>query len=212
MHSVAGFAEHCLVLLKNCGTSGPIGNSPTKALFVKEKLGTADAHQVGPVKPEWSQPARAPGPKNSAAVQRHRSSVTSGTNGTASSKQGRALNLPGNCPAEWHAILVELEARDPVECLSVWWASTVVSDAEKFLSRWGHAAHQLGWTALDLFGVHPVAPTKRFDFMGLIPLLQGGDVIALTAEAATIRRPSRAILTYRRCDQAGAVLLSKVAQ
>jgi hypothetical protein len=86
----------------------------------------------------------------------------------------------------------------------------MLSDAESFLGRWGDTAHQLGWTALDLFGVHPIAPAARFDIMGLLPLLHGGAVIALTEDAAAIRRPSNAILTYRRGDQAGAVCITEV--
>jgi hypothetical protein len=81
----------------------------------------------------------------------------------------------------------------------------VLSDAENFLSRWGAAAHALGWTALDLFGVHPTVPAARFDVMGLVLLICGGEVIALTASSATIRRRSGAVLTYRRGDQTGAV-------
>ena len=86
----------------------------------------------------------------------------------------------------------------------------MLSDAESFLGRWGDTAHQLGWTAVDLFGVHPVAPAARFDIMGLLPLLQGGAVIALTEDAATIRRQSGATLTYPRSDRTGAVCITGV--
>jgi hypothetical protein len=58
--------------------------------------------------------------------------------------------------------------------------------------------------------VHPFAPASRFDVMGLILLLQGGEVIALTDQAATIRRRSNAVLTYRRANQTGAVCITKV--
>jgi hypothetical protein len=34
----------------------------------------------------------------------------------------------------------------------------------------------MGWTTLDLFGVHPTRPAVRFDVMGLLLLLQGGEV------------------------------------
>jgi hypothetical protein len=65
------------------------------------------------------------------------------------------------------------------------------------------------WTALDLFGVHPTRPAARFDVMGLLLLLQGGEVITLTAESASIGRPSGAILRFfRPC--AGGVLLPDV--
>ena len=54
------------------------------------------------------------------------------------------------------------------------------------------------------------APAARFDVMGLLPLLHEGAVIALTEDAATIRRSSNALLTYRRGDQAGAVCITEV--
>jgi hypothetical protein len=86
----------------------------------------------------------------------------------------------------------------------------LLSDAENFLSRWGAAAHALGWTALDLFGVHPTVPASRFDLMGLLPLVQGGIVIALTEDGATLRRKTGAVLSYRRRATVGAVLMSEV--
>jgi hypothetical protein len=56
-----------------------------------------------------------------------------------------------------------------------------VKDAENFLATWGEQAHALGWTARDLFGLHPVperpAPSysrlSRYNETGLIWLLRG---------------------------------------
>ena len=94
----------------------------------------------------------------------------------------------------------------PADWLSAEQWRGLLSDAENFLSRWGGAAHLLGWTSLDLFGVHPIAPAARFDVMGLIPILNGAEVLALTSQTATIRRLSGAIQTYHRPDQGGAVV------
>jgi hypothetical protein len=66
----------------------------------------------------------------------------------------------------------------------------------------------MGWTALDLFGVHPTRPAVRFDVMGLLLLLHGGEVMALTQEGASIRRPSGAVLRFSRSSTVG-VLLSE---
>ena len=91
---------------------------------------------------------------------------------------------------EWHAISCELaEADEPLECFRDRW-KTMAQDARAFLDRWGRAAHLLGWTALDLFGVHPDAPAARFDVMGLVPMLNGRRVIAITKEAAEALRRS----------------------
>jgi hypothetical protein len=84
----------------------------------------------------------------------------------------------------------------------------LLHDAARFLDRWSSTAHAMGWTALDLFGVHPTRPAVRFDVMGLLLLMQGGEVTALTEESAAIRRPSGAILRFHR-PAAGGVLLSE---
>jgi hypothetical protein len=67
-------------------------------------------------------------------------------------------------------------------------------------------AEALGWAPADLFGLHtPLekpAPNyrrlSRYDQAGLIWLLHGRPVIALTETAATILAPSGANLTYGR--------------
>ena len=64
-----------------------------------------------------------------------------------------------------------------------------------FLAKWGRQAEALGWTARELFGLHPVpaqpVPTfrrlARYDTTGLIWLLQGRPVIALTETDAAIQ-------------------------
>jgi hypothetical protein len=115
-------------------------------------------------------------------------------------------------PDDWQAILNELKGATPVDGFGDARWTSLVDDAEVFLARWGEAAHLLGWTALDLFGVHPVAPAVRFDVMGLLPLLQGASVVALTKDEARMRRPSGALLTFRRVAQAGAVLVTRCLQ
>jgi hypothetical protein len=94
--------------------------------------------------------------------------------------------MPGNVPAErWqHAI----------------------EDARRFVAEWGEQAAALGWPARDLFGLAPVPdgpkPTferlSRRDLTGLIWLLDGRRVIALTADTAAISTPSGGSLTYRK--------------
>jgi hypothetical protein len=120
----------------------------------------------------------------------------------------RAVKSPGGYPIEWQAISWELEYTDePLECFGDRW-KTMAADAGAFLERWGRTAHLLGWDVLALYGVHSNAPAARFDVMGLIPVLNGGRVIAITKEGATFRAPSGATLTYRRTDQTGAVTVT----
>jgi hypothetical protein len=73
----------------------------------------------------------------------------------------------------------------------------LLDDGHAFLDQWGEQAVRLGWRAEDLFGVHPGAPAARYDAMGLVPLMGGRRVIAMTADTALIGTRN-GILTYRR--------------
>jgi hypothetical protein len=59
-----------------------------------------------------------------------------------------------------------------------------INDAGIFLDLWGHEAERLGWRAEELFGLHPEVPMARYDQMGLIWMLKGEYVVALTATGA----------------------------
>jgi hypothetical protein len=99
---------------------------------------------------------------------------------------------------QWHCGLDALDAsRLPSGFPAPWWRS-LIWDAELFLTTWDSQAADLGWTTLDLFGVHPKAPAARYSCMGLLPLLRGGRVVALTASTALIEQQSGARLTYTR--------------
>src|SRR5262249_26662697 len=85
-----------------------------------------------------------------------------------------------------------------------------VEDGKHFLGKWGSQAEALGWSSADLFGLHtpPANPhpsysrLSRYDATGLCWLLQGKEVIALTADTATIRNPSSgSITTYRKYNK-----------
>jgi hypothetical protein len=75
-----------------------------------------------------------------------------------------------------------------------------IEDCDKFLGRWGTQAACLGWGAIDLFGMSTACPLGRVDLAGLVWLLDGRDIVALTAETATIRTASGALQTFRRVE------------
>jgi len=84
----------------------------------------------------------------------------------------------------------------------------LVNDGGLFLDRWGRQAAGLGWRALDVFGVNPAAPESRYDGMGLVPLLQGRPIIAITADTARIDCNGGITQTFtRRTMAAGSVAL-----
>jgi hypothetical protein len=98
-----------------------------------------------------------------------------------------------------------LEARCPDHVPAARW-QTAVEDGRRFLATWGEQAERLGWAARDLFGLFPVPenphPTfsrlSRYEHTGLIWLLHGCPVIALTEATAAIQNPSGAITIYRK--------------
>jgi hypothetical protein len=81
-------------------------------------------------------------------------------------------------------------------------------DATAFTSQWGAQAHAFGWTARELFGLHPVperpagnySRLSRLDDTGLIWLLRGRPVVALTETTAAIQGAT-AVLTYRKINK-----------
>ena len=76
--------------------------------------------------------------------------------------------------------------------------TTLQEDALALLRGWAAQAHALDWGGLDLFGVHAEAPHARLDGMGLVPLLGGRPVLALTEDTAAINAASGGTLTFLR--------------
>jgi len=101
------------------------------------------------------------------------------------------------------SVLVALESRCPdVVPVDRW--QQAVADGMTFLARWGDQAHALGWTARDLFGLLTVPEhakpsfnrLSRNDETGLIWLLNGRRVVALTEHTAAIEIATGAITVY----------------
>jgi hypothetical protein len=101
--------------------------------------------------------------------------------------------------------LAALQARCPDVVSAARW-QLAVDDGRRFLARWGERAEALGWTARDLFGLRtpPAKPhpsysrLSRYDETGLIWLLQGRPVVAITEATAAIQRSTGAVTVYRR--------------
>jgi hypothetical protein len=101
--------------------------------------------------------------------------------------------------------LEALESRCPDHISADHWQQ-VLEDGRRFLAQWGEQAEALGWTVRDLFGLTPV-PDKprpsyrrlsRYDETGLVWLLQGRRVVALTESAAAVESLTGAVTVYRR--------------
>ena len=103
-----------------------------------------------------------------------------------------------NVPLEWSVGVERLLALPrPDGVLPERW-QTLLDDAVGFVETWGVQAAKLGWETADVFGVNRTKPFVRLDAAGLVRLLDGRPVVALTETEAVIqcRRDSR--LTFRR--------------
>ena len=62
-----------------------------------------------------------------------------------------------------------------------------IDDCGRFLDLgWAKRAEAFGWGPLDLFGCDRERPLARYDHMGLLWIIQGRRLVALTADTATI--------------------------
>ena len=104
-----------------------------------------------------------------------------------------------------NSLLSHLEARCPELVNSSSWQQSI-EDGRRFLAHWGEQAEALGWTSRDLFGLHrpPEKPhpsyrrLSRYDETGLIWLLRGRPVVALTEATAAIKGATGNVTVYRK--------------
>ena len=117
----------------------------------------------------------------------------------------RVIEVPARGPLQFRKVLALLATRCPA-LVSVERWQQAVEDGRAFLAQWGKTAAALGWTPADVFGLHkpPAEPhpsysrLSRYDCTGLVWLLQGKTVIALTTDTATIRNPTTGNVTVYR--------------
>jgi hypothetical protein len=122
-----------------------------------------------------------------------------GTVGQAA-KSGTELGTSG----PYRDVFVALCSKCPELVESDRWQQAI-RDGDTFLAAWGEQARALGWTACELLGLHalPAGPhpnyrrLSRYDETGLIWLLRGRRVVALTETTAAIQGAT-AVLIYRK--------------
>jgi hypothetical protein len=84
-----------------------------------------------------------------------------------------------------------------------------LADSERFVAEWGPQAQALEWSPRDLWGLHkpPDNPASsysrlsRYDETGLLWLLQGRQVTALSSNIAAIKSPTTGSITKYRKDK-----------
>jgi hypothetical protein len=206
-HDLQAFSRDIATLIKTSGDSGGSGDKSEKSLQRNDYFVPTRETIVSPLDFEWGQPRATSGDRKAKQFELVALGVPTVPTATTYFEGGRAARIFEDNLAGWHAIFEELKQIPAPEWVGVDRWFEMIQDADALLSNWGSAAQDLGWTALDLFGVHPVAPGCRYDLMGLLPLLSGGRVSALSEQTAAIRRRSGATLIYTRKQMSGAVLL-----
>lgn len=143
-------------------------------------------------------------------IHRSRNFVRHGNSGNSEPAAAGGEAVAGGIPRAWAEGFERLRAMAcPAGIRPDRWRQAIV-DAGRFLDQWGGQAAALGWSTTDVFGAHPVKPLERVDCAGLILLLHGDELVAITAGAARTRRRSGALLTYHRRPRPGAVPLWKL--
>jgi hypothetical protein len=106
-----------------------------------------------------------------------------------------------DCPQGWRGALLGLSPdHDPCPGFQPDAWARVQANALAFIDRHGDVAQRLGWTAVELFGVHPALGAIRVDCAGALMLCSAGQVASV--EADLIRYVNG--LAFRRSFGSGA--------
>jgi hypothetical protein len=101
-------------------------------------------------------------------------------------------------PADWGKGVLRLSIMpSPPRYPELTWQQLIL-DAQRFLDEWAVQAAALGWPGWELFGCHRRAPFGRIEGMGLVLLLRGKELVALTDAEAVIRSRTGARQAYQR--------------
>jgi hypothetical protein len=128
---------------------------------------------------------------------------------------GRAavIGSGNSAPREWAEALTRLDpAQPPADVPNGRW-HRFIDDCEMFLdSGWARRAAALEWVPLELFGCDRAKPFARVSRQGLLWLLNGRPLLALTGDIAAIAGSTGGrLIYYRRPAEPGQVLVWELA-
>jgi hypothetical protein len=119
--------------------------------------------------------------------------------GEAEEERAAIIEHYGGIPRAWAKGFARLDPDRPSGDVSPKRWQLFVDDVGRFLdSPFCAVAAALGWGPYDLFGCDRDRPFARIDQTGLLWLLNGDKLVALTENSAIIESPSGARQTYRR--------------
>ena len=120
------------------------------------------------------------------------------------------VEFDGGAPRRWAEALARLNPASPhSEVPRRRWVQ-FIDDCGRFLDNgWGSRAEALGWGPFDLFGCDGDRPFARIDRAGLLWLINGSKLVALTTEIATIETSAGHRQTFqRRPTEIGSIMLA----
>jgi hypothetical protein len=117
----------------------------------------------------------------------------------ANDERAAIVEYDGGAPRSWAEAFARLDgARPPADVPQRRWLR-FIDDCGAFLDGdWPAYAAALGWGAAELFGCDRHRPFARIDRQGLLWIVDGRRIVALTADTAVIETFDGARLTYRR--------------
>jgi hypothetical protein len=206
-HDWKEFTDGLAALLKTSGDSGVTGDRVANSLKPPLLSVTTRRAEASPVANRVVIGLQTSGDAFVESKQLLAAGVTSVTTvttqfarGNDEAKRDEEAPRSGHTPGGWRDGFRTLRDAEPLIDFSPIAWDDMLADAATFLREWGDTAVTLGWSKLDVFGVHPVKPAPRVGCWGLALFIQGGRVVAITDSSATIRRQSGAVLVWRRHD------------
>jgi hypothetical protein len=121
-----------------------------------------------------------------------------------------AINeFDGSASRQWAGRLARLDQNNPPGDVPPRRWLRLMHDCGRFLDgEWAARAVALSWGPLDLFGCDPEKPFARVSRQGLLWLLDGRPLLALTGDTAAIANSTGGRFTYyRRPPEPGQVLV-----
>jgi hypothetical protein len=90
-------------------------------------------------------------------------------------------------PLEWTEGVAQLATMPPPRDWPPARWPVLIATAETFLEHWAGQAHRLAWQTWELFGCHRARPWGATHGMGLVLLLGGDELLAMTDAACVMR-------------------------
>ncbi len=117
----------------------------------------------------------------------------------ADQERAAIIEYDGGAPRAWAEGFARLNPlRPPRDVPPSRWLR-FIDDSGRFLDEgWAARAASFGWGPFDLFGCDRERPFARIDRLGLLWLLNGRKLLALTAHTAIIETSRAGRLTYHR--------------